>query len=769
MADSVTIVDIVYGVAQPAPPSFAVNIVFGSQYLPGVDFTVVIGVGEAATPVVFTPDSVYTGIAIKFKDLWVESEPDEVKIVFGDNDGVTDILPLPIGTGESVSLSLSMPEPLGTFTFATGESIVSAQRQLRDPRLYPAVAAAAEPFKNGWAFLSSALNPWPAGYTQSGIWHHFYGLADGISIDFPRPNPLITPTWTLQEIFGAGNGFFPVYAAQQGSAPGFTGESLETTLRLEFVSMGKTHSTGETFSWTFATRRQLTLNLSHGQSVVFELEVLSMRTEVWVGESVSLSLDVYDLVGLPGFTGETLTTVLTTESTLRSNLSAGEQMAVVFTTQPAAYMALALSDGQTFSTVLLTKQEHRFTLDLGDGQTFTTVLGIPNRADLAVAMSTGSTFAMPVFSLAIAFGEVVAWEGPSVAVLSLDELSNYKAADGVTLTVSFAAAPYFSPHGFDGVTLSAGLDTRPPAGLSCVMWTGEEFLPNTLATMISANLRVTFCDGVFIEASDSTATTYYDLEGPPSYPNRLQWWLDMNQFEFIDMPPSFSWGSGAGIVVKADLQARPRFSINFATGESFAMERGYDYMDIVAQSGLESREQTFFYIEPHINLCYPNVFPNADAMEVELDITEENCYADYLYDGVALQGALSCVYTVAPVWWEEGSRLDFNLTIYDLWRVTFWHGQTLVPYLSTAPALQVSFWAGESMAARLEEPTVEIGTGESCELNLTITFEVEFLEEGCLDNEYKYMTPSGDEDKEKFNPVAVELEPFAHEIKARCF
>ena len=83
--------------------------------------------------------------------------------------------------------------------------------------------------------------------------------------------------------------------------------------------------------------------------------------------------------------------------------------------------------------------------------------------------------------------------------------------------------------------------------------------------------------------------------------------------------------------------------------------------------------------------------------------------------------------------------------------------------------LPLEFFGGEGFETRLEEPTVEAFTGESISVGLTITFEVEFLERGCLDNEYKYMTPNGDEDKEKFNPVAVELEPFAHEIKARCF
>ena len=156
-------------------------------------------------------------------------------------------------------------------------------------------------------------------------------------------------------------------------------------------------------------------------------------------------------------------------------------------------------------------------------------------------------------------------------------------------------------------------------------------------------------------------------------------------------------------------------------------------------------------------------------MEVELDFNEESCYADFIYDGQYMRSALSCIYTVAPVQWVEGSRLDFNLTISDLWRLRFWVGERLDFYLGTVPVFPISFSTGESLRGIFEEPSVPMAAGESVELELTITFEVGFLEQGCLDNEYKYMTPNGDEDKEKFNPVTVELEPFAHELKARCF
>jgi hypothetical protein len=43
-----------------------------------------------------------------------------------------------------------------------------------------------------------------------------------------------------------------------------------------------------------------------------------------------------------------------------------------------------------------------------------------------------------------------------------------------------------------------------------------------------------------------------------------------------------------------------------------------------------------------------------------------------------------------------------------------------------------------------------------------------FLEDGCLDNEYIWQDENGDPIPEKFNPVPVELDPYQHDIKARC-
>lgn len=741
MAVNIIVPDFLFGDASAAPLPSAVNFSFGPETIPGPSLSVDMSAGEGWDPTLYLPNPMAAEIEVS-----------------------------PCGQGEALAVELTLSVTLGTVGFSTGETIVEMKRELKDPRLYSAVLAMPQPFSNGWAFLSSSQSTWPPGYSQSIQWHHFYGQAEGMEIDFPRPQLLATPAWVPTEIFGPGGGYYPVYAATNGSVSMSAGETIVSALRLEYVSVGRVHSTGETLVLTFSTLRQLTASANHGEGMTIDIQIMSMRTEAFTGEAVSLTLDVYDLVNVPAFTGETLTAALSTSAAMIAVALAGESVSVALEARPASYMALALSSGETAFVDLDTKQEHRFALLLSDGQSSESSLFVPARADISITAQEGPSLGLTTLSTALSLGEVVAWTGSSMLVVELTELSNYRAADGVTLTATIEASPYFSPTAADGVSFAASIDTRPPAGLSCTFREGSEFAFPSMNLLVSAPLRVTFGEGVYITATESTSTTSFDLEGdPPSYPNRLQWWLDMNQFEFIDMPPSFVWGHGAGIVVQADLQARPRFSISCATGESFAMVRGYDYMEVEAFSGLQGLSQEFIHIEPRINLCYPNVIPNADAMEVELDFNEESCYADFIYDGQYMRSALSCIYTVAPVQWVEGSRLDFNLTISDLWRLRFWVGERLDFYLGTVPVFPISFSTGESLRGTFEEPSVPMATGESVELELTITFEVEFLEQGCLDNEYKYMTPNGDEDKEKFNPVAVELEPFAHELKARCF
>lgn len=543
---------------------------------------------------------------------------------------------------------------------------------------------------------------------------------------------------------------------------------VDTYLEFEF-------STGEDVSVDVSTDGVLVVDYFDGGVVEVDLCVdTAVDPFIEAGEELSVGVETYPqiLLDVDFGTGEEGVFELDTNELFDISVGSGEEVEVELTAYPRHEIDIVFESGDELSVSLTTQPlfENLGEVEFLDGAAVDSDLDVPEGNALSVVFSVGVDFYPETISTASSLGSLEFFDGITLDVASVDELSNYRFADGVIFVAEMSVSASVDSDLFDGVELSVDIDTRPPAGLSCTLWEGAEFAFPSMNLLVSAPLRVTFGEGVYITATESTSTTSFDLEGDPvSYPNRLQWWLDMNQFEFIDMLPSFVWGHGTGIVVQADLQARPRFSISCATGESFAMVRGYDYMEVEAFSGLQGLSQEFIHLEPHINLCYPNVIPNADAMEVELDFNEETCYADFLYEGQYLRSALSCVYTVAPVQWVEGSRLDFDLTISDPWRLRFWVGERLDFYLGTVPVFPISFSTGESLRGTFEEPSVPMATGESVELELTITFEVEFLEQGCLDNEYKYMTPNGDEDKEKFNPVAVELEPFAHEIKARCF
>ena len=68
------------------------------------------------------------------------------------------------------------------------------------------------------------------------------------------------------------------------------------------------------------------------------------------------------------------------------------------------------------------------------------------------------------------------------------------------------------------------------------------------------------------------------------------------------------------------------------------------------------------------------------------------------------------------------------------------------------------------------DPPIDGYTGTYAECGgLVSKYDVAFLEEGCLDNEFQYQNLSGDIVIELFTPVAVEGDPFKHELQATCY
>lgn len=205
------------------------------------------------------------------------------------------------------------------------------------------------------------------------------------------------------------------------------------------------------------------------------------------------------------------------------------------------------------------------------------------------------------------------------------------------------------------------------------------------------------------------------------------------------------------------------------TGHTLKLEQGYELVDVNIKTGEEVRRPfEALYTEPKINLCYPNVFPSPDNMEVELEWNEESCYSDFLWGGESIRVDLSTIKSYVPMAYE-GQTFYADFVIYDLWRARIWVGEMLIPTLSTVPALYPKMFHGESFEVDLAPHEAKAHTGESLEASLEISYYVEFLEKGCLENEFIPIDENGDPDIEKRSPVTIEGEPFLHDIKARCF
>lgn len=708
-------------------------------------------------------------VHIVFEDTSAPPQPNSVHIAFGRdalNPGA--FFEIQWATGESFQSTITVPLTLGEVTAWHGESIGGQSRRVwKDVRLYPAVQALQNPFSLGLAFAANALQSWPAGYNLVGTTRHFLSGLDGIALTTAEPTSLVTPAWQNQAIFGGAEGDYPVYASTPGVLAVTCGESLASTLRLEWVGVSPALVCGEALGTAVATDRRMSIDSSAGEALGFDLAIESTVTTAATGESVVLTLDVYDLVGLPGFDGATLSTDLRTDMALPSSSSAGEQLTTALTAHPAAYMTVAFSHGESVVPADV-KRQAVMAADLSASESFAVALDLPPRPGFEPRMSVGESFAMTV-SFALHLGTVQAGEGPSLSIASLDEDPPYRHAVGESMSVAMVAYPNFAPRFHCGESYPPALTVKPGEGLTLHLGTGEWMVSASDVAKMQT-FSMTFFQGVFIAPTESTATTEYDLAEPITYVESLGWPDAMNAWDFNGLAPSWKFNKGPGIVVKADLSIRPRFQIQFAAGESFGFKDMPDnqfVMDLAV--GYVTPPSEFFYIEPRINLCYPNVFPSADNMEVELEFADESCYADCWYEGQSLHSKLA-TYMQGVMSLSCGERATAVLNVYPQPLYLFWHGQELICRLSTIDSMATKIQVGGALSITFEEPTVPFYEGVSITATLKTTIDVEFLEQGCLDNEYIHLTENGDRDLTKDTyGIAMELEPFAHDIKARCY
>lgn len=175
-----------------------------------------------------------------------------------------------------------------------------------------------------------------------------------------------------------------------------------------------------------------------------------------------------------------------------------------------------------------------------------------------------------------------------------------------------------------------------------------------------------------------------------------------------------------------------------------------------------------FYQDLNIRLTFGNLIPDIHRADIELDAPNP----DHDTTIRSLTGE--------QVRWDLERHTQFEteqcfgetsqavLTI-DSFAPRTGFGHHIGVALSTTVQFKSASYTGEIVEPDLYRPPLMSYMGEQVSVAISIKYEVEFLEEGCLDNEYVYANENGDEDKSKYEIQAVEKKMFRHDLKGRCY
>lgn len=490
---------------------------------------------------------------------------------------------------------------------------------------------------------------------------------------------------------------------------------------------------------------------------------VSLSAAALTGEYATETLTTYP-AWTPSFaaiSGESASVVINTTGAF-STLDAysGESSTLVLAARPAALFDLPFYSGESFGWNLATKPT--FTFRSYTGETTTLVLKDYPAPGIAVDGHTGERLDIAL-QIGKQLGVISSYSGERV-IVDVSNLDNYVVQVGESAAAALATEIVLVANSRGGESASLVIKNAPSESIGTFRaYTGAYGVVN-LKTMPSAILALNPIHQWHDAVVGFDTATSFDLLNTSCCPKIGSYELiELNEME----PPDIQY-SGNKVIFQADLSTRPRLSAFAFTGETFRLDDPNWLLDINGSSGQVASVTSLVFEEHNFNLCYGNLIPDSQFADVELiSLDNWSCDAHMACAGEAMD---LVNLEVSPNFSPEGpggQRADVELIVDPALKLQCWTGETaydptyyIRPLIGSGETTQFTF-AGETYSG---------GAGQSAVLTTLATgYEVEFMELGCLDNEYVPADEDGDPDPTKANPVPVELDFFVHSIKARCF
>lgn len=535
---------------------------------------------------------------------------------------------------------------------------------------------------------------------------------------------------------------FPV---AQLTAVGYFGETLSTSISA-FPYASPLGYTGET-----------------NYAAVTTYPNTGMPSNAYAGETAEASIRITGRFVVSAVTGETASAALSTTSILLPLGYTGETLSAVIDAHPASYITADGRAGESLIALLSSAGEKFYPLG-HTGETFSAVFESHPAAELSTPAYTGETFKLSV-AFAQQLGIFTGFEGSSGIFATLGSNPIIRAYEGGYAVATLAADITLPLRFYDGAVGSSTLKTGPSEGIgNLTAYDGEAFIAGALKVAVSAHLYVLFRNS-YVTRLDIDSETDFDLISDASccgpQDDRSGTRIDLGDAP----PPGWTW-SGYKQVFEAELSTRPRFSFRAYEGTEFTLKDYSAYLSINAYDGAAVKVEAFDALI-NIRLCRPNFIPDGNSVITELDTPyDENCASNFARTGESMSAKLSSSQGPTPRMFA-GQTAVADLVVPSRWTLFAYTGE--YAYVNN-PEFSPRFPTGEALLPKLYEDALLAYDGARMnDFNLVTEYAVEFLEVGCFENEFIPLNENGDPIWELFNEVPVELDFYAHEIKARCF
>lgn len=221
--------------------------------------------------------------------------------------------------------------------------------------------------------------------------------------------------------------------------------------------------------------------------------------------------------------------------------------------------------------------------------------------------------------------------------------------------------------------------------------------------------------------------------------------------------------------VSASFLTNPTFKVNVSHGATFETRAYPHALDFNVYAGdiVSSRD---VYNELHIDMSYGNLVPTGDAARVELNrppliipTMNQISTGENVNFNLSIEQALTATIS-------EGTGAISDIIITGPMRFSVYHGSSLYFNLNYEPKYTSQMTDGTTCSFRFYEEPYIFSHGQSMSVvALTTNYDVQLLEEGCLDNTYLVIGDDGQPIHNDSETMPVEGLPFSHYITGGCY